>query len=177
MAGAANAYEIAILDQGTEFHQLSMNPADAQFLETRKFQTTEVARFFGLPGWIVNDQEKSTSWGSGMEQQFVALVVITLKPYFQRIEQRVVREICDPVVEKAEFKVEGLLRGDSKARAAFYASGIQHGWMVPNEPRALEDMKPVAWGDEPYRPYNASASSQSGEDNAPGGDDDDDTDA
>lgn len=176
LAGLDNAYEIAVLDNGTKFHQLSMSPADAQFLETRKFQTTEIARFFGLPGWIINDQEKSTSWGSGMEQQFVSLVVITLKPYFQRIEQRVVREICDPVAEKAEFKVEGLLRGDSKARAAFYASGIQHGWMVPNEPRELEDMKPVEWGNEPYRPYNASAGSQT-DDDAPGGDDDDDPDA
>nr|WP_237727992.1 phage portal protein [Cellulomonas sp. APG4] len=178
LAGIDNAYEVAVLDKGTKFHQLSMSPADAQFLETRKFQTTEIARLFGVPGWIINDQEKSTSWGSGMEQQFIAFVVITLKPYFHRIEQRITREICDPTTEKAEFKVEGLLRGDSKARAAFYASGIQHGWMVPNEPRELEDMAPVPWGNEPYRPYNASASSQTdNDDDTPGGDDDDDADA
>ncbi|EYR64647.1 HK97 family phage portal protein [Actinotalea ferrariae CF5-4] len=175
LAGLDNAYEIAVLDNGTKFHQLSMSPADAQFLETRKFQTTEIARLFGLPGWIINDQEKSTSWGTGMEQQFVALVVITLKPYFQRIEQRVTREIADPRAEKAEFKVEGLLRGDSKARAAFYASGITHGWMVPNDVRPLEDMKPVPWGDEPYRPHTQSATAT--DDTTSGDDDDDDADA
>lgn len=165
LAGIDNAYEVAVLDRGTKFEQLSMSPADAQFLETRKFSTTEIARLFGLPGWMVNDQEKSTSWGSGMEQQFTSFVILTLKPYMQRIEQRITREILDPQLEKAEFKVEGLLRGDSAARAAYYASGIQHGWMVPNEPRGLEDLKPVAWGDVPYRPYNASAN-----DPAPGAD-------
>lgn len=175
LAGTDNAYEVAVLDKGAKWEQLTMNPVDAQFLETRQFQTTEIARIFGVPGWIINDQEKSTSWGSGMEQQFIAFVVITLKPYFNRIEQRVTREVIDPESEKAEFKVEGLLRGDSKARAAFYASGIQHGWMVPNEPRELEDLPPVPWGDKPYRPYNEPANATTG--TSTGGDDDDDADA
>lgn len=173
LAGIDNAFDISILDNGAKFEQLTMSPADAQFLETRKFQTTEIARIFGVPGWIINDQEKSTSWGSGMEQQFIAFVVITLKPYFHRLEQRITREVLDPRTEKAEFKVEGLLRGDSKARAAFYASGIQHGWMVPNEPRALEDMPPVDWGNEPYRPYNEPAN-HTGTDPDPSGDNNDD---
>lgn len=176
-AGAGSAHDVMILDKGAKYERLTLSPSDAQFLETRKFSTSEIARIFGLPGWIINDQEKSTSWGSGMEQQFIAFVVLSLKPYFHRIEQRVTREICDPKTEKAEFKVEGLLRGDSKSRAAFYASGIQHGWMVPNEPRQLEDLPPVAWGNEPYRPYNESAAAQVDDDNAStGGDDDEDDD-
>lgn len=171
-ASLDNAFDVPILDNGAKFQQMSMNPVDAQFLESRRFQITEIARIFGVPSWIINDQEKSTSWGTGMEQQFIAFVVVTLKPYFHRIEQRITRELLDPAREKAEFKVEGLLRGDSKSRAAFYASGVQHGWLVPNDIRALEDMAPVAWGDEPYRPYNEPAS---GSTNA--GDEDDDADA
>lgn len=175
--GVDNAADPMILDGGAKVEKLTLSPADAQFLETRKFSTTEIARIFGVPGWIVNDQEKSTSWGTGMEQQFISFVVLSLKPYFHRIEQRITREICDPLTEKAEFKVEGLLRGDSKSRAAFYASGIQHGWLVPNEPRELEDLPPVAWGDEPYRPFNESASSQQGDGRTTQGDNDDDADA
>lgn len=174
LAGIDNAYEVPIFDKGLKFEKLTMSPADAQFLETRKFQTTEIARLFGVPGWIINDQEKSTSWGSGMEQQFISFVMVTLKPYMHRMEQRITREVCDPVTEKAEFKVEGLLRGDSKARAAFYASGIQHGWMVPNDVRPLEGMPTVPWGDVPYRPFNESAGAQAEDDTKPGGDDDDD---
>ncbi|MCP2265565.1 phage portal protein [Promicromonospora thailandica] len=175
--GASNAGDIVILDNGAKFDRLPLSPSDAQFLESRKFSTSEIARIFGLPGWIINDQEKSTSWGTGMEQQFISFVVLALKPYFHRIEQRVTREICDPKTEKAEFKIEGLLRGDSTARAAFYASGIQHGWMVPNEPRELEDLPPVPWGNEPYRPYNESAASQGAADpSTTGGNDDEDDD-
>lgn len=176
-SGMDNAFNVGVLDNGASFQQISMSPADAQFLESRKFSKSDISGFFGLPGWMLNDQEKSTSWGTGMEQQFIAFVQITLAPYFHGIEQRVEREICDPKVEKAQFKVEGLLRGDSKARAAFYASGIQHGWMVPNEPRALEDMPPVAWGNEPYRPFNESAGAQAADDEDKPGGDDDDTDA
>lgn len=160
LAGLDNAYEIAVLDRGTKFHQLSMSPADAQFLETRKFSTTEIARLFGVPGWLVNDQEKSTSWGTGLEQQFRSFVVVTLASYMSRIEQRVTREILDPRAESAKFKIEGLLRGDSKARSAFYHAGITGGWMTPNDVRALEDMEPVPWGDKPYLPHNQSAESQ-----------------
>ncbi|TKJ24358.1 phage portal protein [Blastococcus sp. CCUG 61487] len=160
LAGIDNAYEVAVLDRNTKFHELSMSPADAQFLETRKFSTTEIARIFGVPGWLINDQEKSTSWGTGIESQFRALVVVTLAPYMQRMEQRIDREILDPRTESAKFKLEGLLRGDSKARAAFYNAGITGGWLTPNNVRDLEDMEHVAWGDEPYLPHNQSAESQ-----------------
>jgi HK97 family phage portal protein len=123
-----------------------------------------------LPGWIINDQEKSTSWGSGMEQQFIAFVMLSLKPYFQRIEQRLTRELCLPG-DSAKFKIEGLLRGDSKSRAAFYNAGITGGWLVPNNIRPLEDLPPVPWGDEPYRPFNEPAGSTT-----PTNDDDKDND-
>jgi hypothetical protein len=51
--------------------------------------------------------------------------------------------------------------------------------MVPNEPRELEDMPSVPWGDVPYRPYNESAGAQASDDDStnPGGEDDDDADA
>lgn len=163
-AGMENASDVIIMTEGATYSQLTMNPADAQFLETRKFSVTEIARLFGLPGWIVNDQEKSTSWGTGMETMFTAMVKVTLNGYFKRIEQRVTREIADPAQEVAEFKLEGLLRGDSKARAEFYGAGIQHGYYTPNDVRKFENMPPVPWGDEPYRPFNESAGAQAADD-------------
>ncbi|GAB2613623.1 phage portal protein [Pseudactinotalea suaedae] len=175
VAGIDNAFDVPVFDKGLKFTQLTMSPEDAQFLESRKFQTTEIARLFGVPGWMVNDQEKSTSWGSGMEQQFIAFVVVTLKHYFHRIEQRVTREIVDPKTERAKFALEGLLRGDTKSRAAFYASGIVNGWLTPNDVRDLEDKPRVEWGDEPYRPYTGSE--QPMDDDTAAGDEDEDDDA
>lgn len=175
LGGVDRAHEVAILDRGAQFSQLTMPPADAQFLDSRKFQVTEIARLLGLPGWMLNDQEKSTSWGTGMEQQFSAFVMLTAQPYLHRIEQRASRELL-PRSAYAEFNAEGLRRGDSQARAAFYASGIQHGWMVPNEVRQRENLQPVPWGDDPYLPFNKSAGDAPGG-QAPPGEEDDSADA
>lgn len=161
--GVDNAHDIAVLDQGAKFEPIAMPAKDAQFIEMRKFSRSELCGLFGNPGWMLNDQEKSTSWGTGMEQQFNTWVMITLSAYLKRLEQAINLEVL-PESQYAEFKVEGLLRGDSKARAAFYASGIQHGWLVPNDVRPLENMNPVPWGDEPYRPFNESAASQADDD-------------
>jgi len=176
-SGVKNAWDVAVMDQGMRFQQMSMSPADAQFLETRKFATTEIARIYGVPGWMVNDQEKSTSWGSGMETMFKSFVVLTLRPYLIRFEQRIDRELLDPAEERSEFVAEGLLRGDAKARAAYYNAGITGGWLVPNEPRAHEGLAPVPWGNEPYLPHNTAAGDQPGSTDTPNkGEDDDDDD-
>lgn len=177
MGGIDNAHDVAIMDNGAKFSALTLDPSDAQFLESRRFQVTEIARLLGLPGWMLNDQEKSTSWGTGMEQQFSTFVMLTLKPYLTRIEQRVTRELLPQRTAYAEFNVEGLLRGDSKARAAFYNAGITGGWLTPNDVRDKENMQPVEWGDEPYRPYNESAAPTDDEDERPPKEDDDDDNA
>lgn len=161
MGGSQHAGEIGVLDSGATFNPLSMPLKDAQFIEQRKFQVTEIARLLGVPGWMLNDQEKSTSWGTGMETMWANFITTTLKPYMQRIEQRIQHELLPQSGSQyAEFKVEGLLRGDSKARAAFYNAGITGGWLVPNEPRNWENLEPVEWGDEPYLPHNTSADAQ-----------------
>ncbi|MGH3496310.1 MAG: phage portal protein [Nocardioidaceae bacterium] len=168
LQGAEHAGDVGILDSGAKFQSLTMPFKDAQFLESRKFQVTEIARLLGLPGWMLNDQEKSTSWGTGMEQQFRTFVTLTLKPYMQRIEQRVTAELLYGA-QYAEFVVEGLLRGDSAARAAFYASGIVNHWMVPNEARAKENLPPLPGGDEPFSPNTTGAQAKTEQDSADGG--------
>lgn len=160
LQGAENAGDVGLLDKGAKYQSLAMPAKDAQFLESRKFSVTEIARLIGVPGWMMNDQEKSTSWGTGMEQQFATWVITTLRAYMSRIEQRVSLELL-PDPQDAEFKVEGLLRGDSAARAAFYNAGITGGWLTPNDVRHWENMPPVEWGDEPYLPHNQSADAQS----------------
>jgi HK97 family phage portal protein len=160
LGGLDNAHDIVVLDSGAKFSPLTLSPVDAQFLESRKFSVTDIARLIGMPGWMLNDQEKSTSWGTGMEQQFNSWVKVTLQAsYLTRIEQRYSREIL-PSSAYVEFLIEGLLRGDSAARAAFYNAGTVGGWLVPNDIRPKENLPPVAWGDEPYRPYNESAAAQ-----------------
>jgi HK97 family phage portal protein len=151
--GAINAGRPMILEGGTKWQPLTLNPEDAQMLESRKFSVEEICRFFGVPPHMIGHTEKSTSWGTGLEQQTLAFQKFTLRRRLKRIEQAVNKQLLTPQ-ERArglfvEFNLEGLLRGDSASRSAFYQSGLTNGWMTINEVRALENLEPVDGGNVP----------------------------
>ncbi len=152
-SGIENAFETIVLDKGAEFHQLTINPVDAQFLESRKFQVVEVCRWFGLPPFLMFETETSTSWGTGLEQQALAWVKFDVVPDLTAVEQRVSR-ILYPQPVYAKHSIEGLLRGDSAARSAFYTAMWNIGVLSTNEIRAFEELGPVDGGDVRYRPLN-----------------------
>lgn len=152
--GMASAHDTIVLDRGATFKQLTIPPEDAQFLESRRFQITEVCRWFGLPPFLMFETEKSTSWGTGLEQQALGWVKIDLLPELTAVEQRVTKHVLKPAADYAHYNVEGLLRGDSKARAEFYRTLWNLGALSTNEIRAYEEKGPVEGGDVRYRPLN-----------------------
>lgn len=153
-AGLSNAHDVVVLDAGAKFQQLSIPPGDAQFIESRRFQIAEIARMFGIPPHMLMETDKSTSWGAGIEQQVLGFVKFSLHPsYLTRVEQRVTK-ILRPQAVYAKYSLEGLLRGDSSARAAFYTSMWNVGVLSTNDIRQLEELTPVAGGDVRYRPLN-----------------------
>lgn len=143
MAGSGNAGGLFLLEAGMKFQPITMTPEDAQFLETRGFNIEEICRWFRVPPFMVGHTQKSTSWGTGLEQQLIGFLTFALRPYLTRIEQSVRRSLI-PAAERgslfAEFKVEGLLRADSAARANFYAIMVTNGIMSRNEIRGLENL-------------------------------------
>jgi HK97 family phage portal protein len=151
--GAMNAGRPLILEGGTKWSQLTISPEDAQMLESRSFSVEEICRFFGVPPHMVGRTEKSTSWGTGLEQQTLGFQKFTLRRRLKRIEQALEKQLLRAEDRAAgitiEFNLEGLLRGDSAARASFYQSGLANGWMTINEVRALENMPPVDGGNVP----------------------------
>ncbi len=151
-SGLSSAHDVAVLGAGVKFEPISVPPEDAQFIESRRFQVTEVARIFGVPPHMLMDTERSTSWGTGIEQQSIGFVVYTLRPWLLRFEHRLSRLLPNP--QYVKFSVEGLLRGDSAQRAAFYTSQWNIGALSTNEIRGLEDRPPVPGGDVRYRPLN-----------------------
>lgn len=132
-----------------------MPPEDAQFIESRRFQIAEVARIFGVPPHMLMDTTNSTSWGTGIEQQSIGFVVYTLRPWLVRFEQRLSRLLPNP--QYVRFTVEGLLRGDTAQRAAFYKQMWDIGVFSTNDIRRLEELPPVDNGDVRYRPLNMGA--------------------
>ena len=145
--GLSNAHRMMILEEGMSWHQIGINPDDAQFLESRKFSVTEVARLFNLPPHFLRDLERATL--ANIEQQSLEFVVYTLRPLLVRMEQRFCLELlseADRVTHYIKFNVEGLLRGDIKTRFDAYQVAKQNGWMNADEIRALEDQNPLPQG-------------------------------
>jgi len=139
MTGLDRAHSVAVLDAGAEFHPISIPPQDAQFLDTRRFQVAEVARLYGIPPHLLGETDRTTSWGTGIEQQTTGFIVYTLQPgYLRRIEARVTKELA-PAGQKAEFSVQGLLRGDHRTRASFYQTMHTIGALTTEEIRDLEN--------------------------------------
>jgi HK97 family phage portal protein len=108
-SGVGNAGGVAILDAETDFMPLTIPPDQLQFLQSRRWQTNEIARLYGIPPHLVGDVEKSTSWGTGIEQQNTAFVAYTLASWANRIEQRVTREVVATRGQTTSFDFSSLL--------------------------------------------------------------------
>lgn len=146
ITGSINAGKSPLLEGGMSADTISIDPKDAQLLESRAFSVEEICRWFRVPPFMVGHSEKSTSWGSGIEQQMIGFLVFTLGPWLRRIEQAIVKDLIAPS-ERArfypKFAVEGLLRADTAARSAFYAAMVNNGILTRDEVRELEDREPM----------------------------------
>lgn len=153
--GLENAHRVAILEEGMKLHEIGIPPEDAQFLETRKFQVNEIARWFRVPPHMVGDLERSTN--NNIEHQGLEFVIYTLAPWLVRIEQAIGRDLLTPAERRqyfAEHMVNALLRGDIKSRYEAYGQGRQNGWLSANDIREMENQNPIPGGDVYLVPLN-----------------------
>jgi HK97 family phage portal protein len=159
-SGLAHAHEAVVLDAGVKWHQLTIPPEDAQFLESRKFQVVEIARMFGIPPHMLMDVDGSTSWGTGIAEQTLGFVIFSMQNWLIRTEQRMT-QVLRPQNVYAKYSIQGLLRGDPKTRAEFYTKLWNLGVLSTNDIRRFEEMAPVEGGDIRYRPLNMGILGQS----------------
>lgn len=152
--GPENAGKWMILDRGTKFTPMQMTGTDAQQLETRRHQVEEICRAFRVMPIMVGFTDKTATYASA-EQMFIAHVVHTLSPWYQRLEQSINVNLLSEEDRAAgiyaKFNANGLMRGDFGSRTEGYAKALGSGgspaWMEINEIRALEEMDAVTWGD------------------------------
>lgn len=151
--GAENSGKPLILEGGTKWQGLNISPGDAQMLESRGFSVEEICRYFGVPPFMIGHTEKSTSWGTGLEQQTMGFQKFTLRRRLRRVEQAIEKQLMTPAERasglSATIVFEGLLRGDTTSRSNFYREMTAIGAMTINEVRALENLPPVEGGDVP----------------------------
>ncbi len=149
--GLENAHRIKVLEEGMKFIQTTIPPDDAQFLGTREFQIAEIARMFDVPLIMVQSHEKSTSWGTGIEQLMLGFILNTVSPWVQATEQEYNYKLFTDVERakglRVKMNMNAILRGDMAARSAFYKTMFELG-MTMNQILALEDQPGIgAQGD------------------------------
>lgn len=145
-----------MLEGGLDFKQFTINPADAQLIESKYFQIEDVCRIYRVPQHLINDLQHATF--SNIEQLSLEFVMYTMLPIFKLTESCINAQLLTQAQRQQgyffERKIDGLLRGDSAARAALYASGRQWGWLSANDCRRLENLPPITGGDIYLTPAN-----------------------
>ena len=140
-SGSINAGKTAILEEGMDFSPRQIPNNQAQFLETRQYQVSDICRIFRVPNHLVNDLQNATY--SNIEAQQIDFVVHTITPWVKRIEMALNQKLIPfnkKGVQYFKFNLTALLRGDSKSRADYYRTLLNIGVLSPDEVRAFEDM-------------------------------------
>jgi HK97 family phage portal protein len=153
--GLGRSHLVMILEEGMKANKLGIPPDEAQFVETRKLQVTEIARIFRVPPHKIMDLERATF--SNIEEQGLDYTVSTLRPWLARWEQAIRVKLLTSEERRrffAEHVVEGLLRGNTQGRYSAYATGRQWGWLSINDIRELENLNPIDGGDAYLEPLN-----------------------
>lgn len=155
-----------VVEEGMDVSRLAIPPNEAQFIETRKFSVTDVARIFNIPPHMLGDLEKATF--SNISEQSIQFLRFTMTPWLIKWEHELNRKLLTDAQRRAgfyfKFVVQGLMRGTQKERYDSYHLAIVDGWMNRNEVRELEDMNPEDGLSEFLVPMNMGSGDPSAQD-------------
>lgn len=134
-----------VMSEGGKAHELSIDPVDLELLASRKFDKQTICEVMGVPPILIGDSEKTSSWGTGVEQITIGWLRFDIQPMLSGWEEELNRKLFRNAGRFVEFSTEALLRGDSKAqaesfRAALGGPGTGDGWMTVNEVRKLKNL-------------------------------------
>ncbi|TGE33333.1 phage portal protein [Desulfosporosinus sp. Sb-LF] len=155
-AGLKRSGTPMLLEGGMKFTPHTVNPVDAQLLESKSFQAEDICRIYRVPQHLIQLLGHSTN--NNIEQQSLEFVMYTMLPIFKRWEENINMQLLTDKERMAgyyiEFKMDSLLRGDAVSRATAYAQGRQWGWLSVNDIHKLENMPPIPNGDIYMQPLN-----------------------
>lgn len=146
-----------ILEEGLKFEKIATSPSEGQMIEARKFQATEMARFFNVPPHKIMDYDRAT-W-SNVEEINASFITDTMLPWYMPIEQAVMQTLLNFEEDRnqgvyAEFDTNMFMRGKLLDRYTAYKNAIMYGFLTPNQALAKENMPGFAGGDKHWMPLN-----------------------
>lgn len=154
--GASNTGKVVVLDQGLKWSQMSINPEDAELLDSRRFAGEEMARLFQVPPPLVGIWDHSSFTNSETAGRWFAQH--TLRAWIGRLESEMARKLFSEATamsHEIEFDLSALLRGDPETRWKSHEIAVRNGILSPDEVRAEEGWNP--------RPEGQQAQTQQGE--------------
>jgi HK97 family phage portal protein len=169
MTGVHNAGRTAVLDGEVDYKPIGIPPQEAQFIELMHYNRSDIRGYiYRVPGFLVGDTEKSTSWGSGIEQQMRGFLTVTMMPDLTAWTQAIGRDLLTVKsfsTHRAIFVTDALVQADLLQRVQAAKTQIESGTLSPNEGRALMDKGPRMLpdgsrdpaGDAYWKPANMSS--------------------
>lgn len=157
-----------VLTNGAKVSELSISPIDMQLLESRRFEREDICQALGVPPVLIGENDKTSSWGTGIEQITLGFVRYTVKPHLSRWTEELNRKLFRRAGPFLEFDFEGLLKGDSKAqaeadRAALGGPGTGNGYKTVNEVRQSRNLPPIDGGNELFKANDKPAQGKANE--------------
>jgi HK97 family phage portal protein len=150
-----NRGRTAVLQKGMKYKEVGLKASDLQLIELRKMKGYDIAGIFRMPPHKIGIMDRATF--SNIEHQGIEFVTDTMLPWYVNWEQELSEQLLLPDERDGfffEHNVDGLLRGDAKARSEYYSNGVQNGWLTRNEVRLTENLNPLPGLDKPLEPMN-----------------------
>jgi HK97 family phage portal protein len=130
-----------------DFTALKVNPEESQFIETMRLNAAQIAAIYGVPPEMVAGESGASMTYANVEQQAIRMETMTLRPWLVRLESALSAQL--PERQFMRFNADAMIRTDLLTRYRAHASALDKQWRTVNETRAIEDLPPVPWGDEP----------------------------
>lgn len=146
---------VAVLEGNMEFQPITVNPTDAQLLETRQFNVIDICRFFGVSPVKAFDLSKSSY--STVEATNLSFLTDTLSPLLEKLELEFERKLYKPSEKESidvRFDTSRLLRADKQSLASYYNTLFNIGVVSLNEIRKELDLAAVEGGDNHFIQVN-----------------------
>lgn len=153
--GIDKAHRTAVLWEGMKYNRIGIPPEEAQFVETRKLQRTEIASIYRIPPHMIGDLEKATF--SNISEQSIEFLRYTMAPWLRRWEQELTAKLLSEEEQRRyviEFDRASLLKGTPQEQSEALNTGIMGGWINRNEARESMGYNPVAGLDKFLQPLN-----------------------
>lgn len=147
-----NTDELMVLEADFKYQQVSMSPQDIELLRTRNFNIEDICRWFGVPSVLVNHNNDTSVWGSGIEQIIQAFYKLKLRNYLELIEASIAANLDTEKYKDGEklcpaFDFDALTRASTSERFEALQKAVQTGLITINEGRKKEGYDPIAGGD------------------------------